>query len=173
MHYVLGWPGSVHDANIQQQSSLFRNSAKAFSPGEYVFADCGFTRTQTCVCPYKEPAASLPMNSSFNHAMRQGRCRIEHVNAVLKSRFKSLKSIPVLIRKPDDHNKANLWIRTCLVLHNILLRLNDEWEFDEDEAATSEGDEWLHEQIAEDGADVDGIEMQKMVRDNWLEFTSR
>ncbi len=170
MHYVLGWPGSVHDANIQTQSSLFRNASKAFSPGEYVFADCGFARTQTCVCPYKEPAASVPINSDFNHAMRQGRCRIEHVNAVLKSRFKSLKSIPVLIRQPHDHNKANLWIRTCLLLHNILLRLRDEWEFDvEDEDVEDEGIEG----IAEDGADVNGIEMQTMVRDNWLEFISR
>ena len=172
IHYMLGWPGSVHDATIQQRAALLtRNATKAFSPGEYLFGDCGFARTPTCVCPYKEPAASQPINSRFNHAMRQGRCRIEHVNAVLKSRFKSLKSVPVLICKPEDHHKANVWIRTCLVLHNILLRLKDEWEFDDNDDEEQHVEE--EERIADDGDDVSGAEFQQMVRDNWLEYASR
>jgi len=173
IHYMLGWPGSVHDATIQLKSSLMTSKAsKAFSPGEYVFGDCGFARTQTCVCPYKEPAASLPINARFNHAMRQGRCRIEHVNAVLKARFKSLKSIPILICNPQDHHRANVWIRTCLVLHNILLRLKDEWEFDDDDDEEIAHEE-EEEEIADDGDDVGGAEFQAMVRNNWLEYVSR
>jgi hypothetical protein len=49
--------------------------------------------------------------------------------------------------------------------------LRDEWEFDgEDEDVVREEE---IESIADDGADVTGIEMQRMVRDNWLEFISR
>lgn len=162
IHYSLGWPGSVHDASIQQHSLMYREPWKFFEKGQYIFVDCGFLRTMTSVPPYKEPAGQLPHNSAFNHAMRKGRCRIEHVNAQLKSRFGSLKKIPIAINEASDHERANNWIRACLILHNILIRLKDEWEFYE------VPEEFEGPSVSDDRRDISGKEFQDMVRDRWL-----
>lgn len=165
IHYSLGWPGSVHDASIQQHSLLFRNQWNFFEKGQYLFVDTGFLRTMTAVSPYKGPAAHTPPNKVFNRAMREGRCRIEHVNAIVKSRFKSLKKIPIRIQRNEDHDTANLWIRACLVLHNILIRVKDEWEFYQI-PEEFEGPDYI-----DDAADVEGAQFQDMVRDRWLQRT--
>jgi len=175
IHYALGWPGSVHDCIIQQATELFRKSDKFFSTGEYLFADTGFVRTSTCVIPYKEPAASQPLNNAFNHAMRKGRCRIEHVNAVVKSRFSSCKAIPVSILSGEDHTRVGEWIRACLILHNILVQLKDEWEFTDKKSKkkrVDRDDPLSDDSLGEDG-DVTGEAFQRMVRDNWHDYVSR
>jgi hypothetical protein len=163
IHYSLGWPGSVHDASIQQHSVMFRSPGSFFEKGQYLFVDTGFMRTMWAVTPYKAPAGDLPHNKLFNRAMREGRCRIEHVNAVLKSRFQSLKKIPIKIEEECDHLAANLWIRSCLVLHNVLIRLKDEWEF------YDVPEEFQGPDAVDDSADLDGADFQDMVRDRWLQ----
>jgi len=162
-HYSLGWPGSVHDASIQQYSHMFREPGAYFEKGQYLFVDTGFMRTMWCVPPYKVPAANELPNKLFNRAVREGRCRIEHVNAILKSRFQSLKHIPIKVLENCDHHVANLWIRSCLVLHNILIRLKDEWEFYEVPK------EFEGPDAVDDRADVAGETFQSMVRDRWLQ----
>jgi hypothetical protein len=142
---------------------MFRNPWKFFEKGQYLFVDTGFLRTMCCVAPYKYPAAAEPQNKLFNRAMREGRCRIEHVNAILKSRFRSLKNIPIKIEEEAHHTKANLWIRACLVLHNILIRIKDEWEF------YVVPKEFEGPDVLDDSDDVEGAEFQKMVRDRWLQ----
>jgi hypothetical protein len=105
----------------------------------------------------------------FNFAQRQARCRVEHVNAILKCRLRSLNCIPIEILKPDDHLRAQRWIRVCIMLHNIFVRLKDEWEFDdvhedEDSSSSSDSDDGVNEEAA----DCSGVCFQNSIRDRWL-----
>jgi hypothetical protein len=84
------------------------------------------------VTPYRNPAAQLPINQMFNELFSSARCRIEHVNGVLKNRFGSLKGLRLAIRTHADFQRVNLWIIVCLLLHNLLIEYNDPWEADAD-----------------------------------------
>ena len=164
IHYALGWPGQTHDSTIQMQTAMYSDPWSWFDKGEYLFVDSGFSRQMWAVPPFKGMEGNRPENKAFNFAMRRGRCRIEHVNAVLKNRFASLKMIPIKVMCDDDLERVNSWIRACLTLHNIFIRLRDEWYFE-----TKDDDVTKQKVAKEDEADVSGKEFQAMVRDRWLE----
>jgi hypothetical protein len=80
-----------------------------------------------------------------------------------------LTSIPIEITTPDDHLRAQRWIRTCILLHNIFVRLKDEWEF---EASDSDSSSSEDDEADEDGErevqDCSGATFQDAIRDRWL-----
>lgn len=171
IHYALGWPGQTHDSTIQMQLNMHSNPWSWFDKGEYLFVDAGFARQMWAVPPFKGLEARAAENKAFNFAMRRGRCRIEHVNAVLKNRFASLKQIPIKVMCDDDLERVNRWIRACITLHNIFIRLRDEWHFEEETKEQERAQ--ATKEVKEDEADVSGKEFQCMVRDRWLEANRR
>ena len=54
---------------------------------------------------------------------------MEHANGVIKARFGSLRKIPIDIRSDADMPRCATWITACVVLHNILIDLRDEYEY--------------------------------------------
>lgn len=54
------------------------------------------------------------------------RIKIEHVFGILKSRFRSLKGIPIRIKGPKDLHLVNCWIHVCVILNDFLLDQNDD-----------------------------------------------
>ena len=50
----LGWPGSVHDQRIYQNSSLNKKPNLYFALREYILGDSAFTNTPTVVPAYKK-----------------------------------------------------------------------------------------------------------------------
>lgn len=96
-------------------------------------ADSGYAAAEFIVTPYKQPAASLPHNAVFNELFSSARCKIEHVNGILKNRFMSLKGIRTQVNKVEDFKLVNNHVVVCLILHNILMDFRDEWEYEEDE----------------------------------------
>jgi hypothetical protein len=169
IQYLVGWPGGQCDKVLQPLTALHKDPWKFLKRGEqFLFVDCGFARTMWCVPPYSGRSGKLPHNAEFNHALRQARCRIEHVNAILKGRLGSLNCIPIDIACEQDLIRAQRWIRACLVLHNIYLRQKDEWEFEVSDS-DSESDSG---NSADDGYDqVDdcsGFIFQDAIRDRYL-----
>jgi hypothetical protein len=167
--YLIGWPGGQNDKVLQPMTALHSDPWKFLKKGEqFLFVDSGFARTMYCVPPYPGKAGKLPHNKEFNFAMRQARSRIEHVNAILKGRLASLNSIPIDIDSNDDHDRAQNWIRACIILHNVYVRRQDKWEFeasdsDSDSDSSSESDgsdnEWQ---------DCSGFQFQNAIRDRYL-----
>jgi hypothetical protein len=161
--YCFGWPGQASDSTIFASTALARSPSEFLSLGEeFVFADLGFKRENYVITPFKGAAADVPHNALFNKAQRSGRCRIEHVNGQLKARFASLRAIPIDIKRKDDVHNVHHWVQACIVLHNILVYLNDEYDFppvppDDDLEFT-----------LDDVNNVSGKDMQELVRDRWL-----
>lgn len=54
------------------------------------------------------------------------RIKIEHAFGILKSKFRSLRGIPIHIKGPKDLHLVNIWIRVCVILNNFLLDQDDD-----------------------------------------------
>lgn len=58
-HIVVGWPGSVHDARIFQESKLATNPEEFFSGEEYLAAGCAYTLTARVMTPFRSNSSTL------------------------------------------------------------------------------------------------------------------
>lgn len=168
--YLVGWPGGQGDKVLQPNTALAQDPWRFLKKGEqFLFVDCGFARTMWCVPPYPGKAGKKTGNREFNFAMRQARCRVEHVNAILKGRLGSLNAIPIDIQCNADNERAQRWIRACIVLHNIFVRRKDEWVFETTDSE-SDSDSVSDSDDDDDAAwpDCSGLQFQDAVRDRYL-----
>jgi len=135
-----GWPGSVFDSTVFDNSDICKNPSLFFSAGEFIIADAGYALKPFICTPYKHPLADIPHNRLFNELFSSARCVIEHVNGMLKGRFNSLKGVRILVCKLSDFKRMNEWITVCCVLHNILNYQKDCWdeEYTEENNTTDE-----------------------------------
>lgn len=83
------------------------------------------------VPPYKAPHISLKENRRFNKRLSSIRIDIEHAFGMLKGRWKSLTALRLRLLNNKQFEFAIIWITACVVLHNVLLELNDEWAEEE------------------------------------------
>jgi hypothetical protein len=133
-YYVIGWPGSVYDSTVFDSSDLLMRPHLFFIDGEFLLADSGYALTKWVCVPYRLPLANIPHNFRFNFYFSSARCLIEHVNGMLKTRWMSLKGISTQIREHKDFESVNKWILVCLILHNLMIKFEDEeWENEEEE----------------------------------------
>jgi len=132
-YYTIGWPGTLYDNTIFEKTEICKNPAKFFSPGQFTLADGGFAIKMYCIPPYRNPAAEIPENRFFNFYFSSARAKIEHVNGILKNRFSSLRGIRTQVKKKEDFALLNKHVLVCLILHNILIRLKDEWDDEDDD----------------------------------------
>jgi hypothetical protein len=123
--YQVGYPGSCNDAYCFRNCDLNKNPERYFSPGEYLLADGGYTLNSRTLTPYKLPTGD---QTSFNGKLSSARITVEHVMGLLKGRWSSLRGLRIQIHKKEDTEKVNKWIVTCLVLHNMVVKFNDNWE---------------------------------------------
>lgn len=130
-HFYLGFPGSVHDARAFGACKLATRPELFFRGEEYILADSAYALTPTVIPSYKGSAANSPENARFNQLHSTVRIATEHAIGRLKGRFGSLRGLRICIRDKRSHEKALRWIEACLVLHNMLLDIDDD-EFDED-----------------------------------------
>ena len=121
-----GWPASRHDNFVYEQTPVFQQPERYFSEYEYVIGDVAYSLSPNCMCPYKLPAANIQENADFNIALSRGRVGVEHVFGLLKNRFMSLKGIPIQVTKLGDFERINRWIKTCCILHNLIMLYGDE-----------------------------------------------
>lgn len=127
LFYLTGWPGSVHDSTIFGTSQIKQNERNFFTGEEYLLGDSGYALDKRTMTPYKGTALENPLNQEFNKIISAVRVVIEHVNGILKGRWSSLRGIRRQINKHEDFLWINNWIVCAIILHNILVELNDHW----------------------------------------------
>eukprot|EP01038_Epipyxis_sp_PR26KG_P016332 gene16332-22249_t len=152
-YYILGWPGSVFDATIYSNSTLFLNPLKFFSLMQYLIADAGY---RIAVFHIEVPYLKFLKIWQI----------IEHVNGVWKGRFCSLKGLRIAINHDEDFTRVNEWILSTIILHNFLKSLNDNWDEDDDEVnGDNNWEQWHNETI-----DQQSISLRNRVQNillNW------
>jgi hypothetical protein len=128
---VVRWPGSVGDARVLTNSSLynrFQNENFRPFPGEHqlhaavygsflgaiILADSAYPVTNWLIPPVLLAHGNREHN--FNESHRRTRRVVECALGVLKSRFRCLRSLRVM-----NIETAALIIKGCIALHNLCI----------------------------------------------------
>lgn len=117
--YLIGWPGSVHDAKVFKNSDAYKNRNSYFSRGQYLLGDQGYPLLESLMVPYKVPTTRSQLN--FNIKLSRTRVLVENAFALLKGRFQQLKQL-----RFRNMELCLLSIEATLILHNIAILLGFE-----------------------------------------------
>lgn len=114
-YYVsANWPGSVHDARVLRNSSLFRRMENGWRPhpNAVILGDSAYPLKQWLIPPTYEDPLNLAQND-FNRAHKRTRRLIENAFGILKEKFPCLNHLRV-----DPVFAANIF-KCCTTLCNI------------------------------------------------------
>ena len=98
-----------------------------FVSGQYLLADSAYELSPHVIPAYKAPASNLQINSDFNYCLAKSRVRNEHTIGILKSRWASLQEMRLHLYRQSDMREFVSWLYSCIVLHNMLAQLGDQW----------------------------------------------
>ncbi|KDR70601.1 hypothetical protein GALMADRAFT_47600, partial [Galerina marginata CBS 339.88] len=100
---------------------------RIFHEGEWMWADSAYLCESWCVCPFKKPIGRdlTADQRSYNYHVLKVRIRSEHCIGLLKGTFQSLKEIRLQVGDNKKHLELILWIRCCIILHNLIIRIED------------------------------------------------
>ncbi|VEN63160.1 unnamed protein product [Callosobruchus maculatus] len=99
---VIGWPGSVHDARVFQNSNTKDLIANMCNAGEYVLGDSAYPCLPYLITPYKDYGNLTRAQKQFNTALSSCRVSVEHAFGILKQRFRILYFMRLRSLKKND-----------------------------------------------------------------------
>eukprot|EP00743_Colponemidia_sp_Colp-15_P004919 GILK01005302.1.p1 GENE.GILK01005302.1~~GILK01005302.1.p1 ORF type:complete len:479 (+),score=25.67 GILK01005302.1:86-1522(+) len=121
---VTGWPGSVHDARILRNSSLYRNRRRLFASYKDVFGedcfllgDSAYANLSWIICPYRDTGNMTVSQARFNNLHAAKRSSVERCLGLWKARFRFLRG-PVNLQRVED---INVFISAAAILHNLII----------------------------------------------------
>ncbi|KAI4455474.1 hypothetical protein MML48_9g00002310 [Holotrichia oblita] len=149
INIMVGFPGSVHDSRVIQNSAIFRdiehnrNLNKYFPLSEYhLVGDSAYPLLKWLMTPYRNNGNLTERQRRYNTAHSNTRIVIEHTFGLMKSRWRILQYINV-----NSVTKAVNIIVACCVLHNYCYINNDTWSERYD---VEDGDEEIGEHVLGD-----------------------
>ena len=157
IYYQVGYPGSCPDSVCFRNTDLFKNPSRYFSRGEYLLADGGYILNSKTLVPYRNPQE--PETLEFNRKLSSARIIVEHVMGNLKGRWGSLRGTRIKITRKEDTVKVNRFIRSILVLHNMVISYNDEWRHEILEDENQEND------VEEEDIEETGVLLRERIRE--------
>ncbi len=137
---VIGWPGSVHDARVLSNSSIYQkgNNDQLFpdipakeihsaSVSPFIIGDPAYPLLSWLMKPYPVSANSSPAERVFNYSLSRARMTVENTFGRWKGRFaRFLKRVDLCVTSIVPVTKAS-----C-ILHNLCEMQNNnflpEWE---------------------------------------------
>ena len=120
--YSVGHTGSVHDL---WASRTCKEHDCIFRPDEWMWADSAYPSETWSVSPFKKPAKQelSPDQKTFNYHLLKICIHVEHAIGLLKGRYQSLFELRIQIYMHEKHLWAVMWIRCCIILHNLVLQI--------------------------------------------------
>ena len=138
-YFYTGWPGSVHDQRVFANSKVTKQASDLFTSNEFLLGDSAYLAKPFMVTAYKKASGTELSREEelFNTALSKARITSEHTLGILKCRFPFLRSIRMLVRDGEqgkkDIEKIVKYITVCIILHNTLIDLDDEYDVDDDD----------------------------------------
>jgi hypothetical protein len=120
----VGWPGSVHDQRVFQNSALSKNPSAYFSDREYLLGDSAYTPSPTMVPAYKKFGGQVVLAFGqvfFNDLLSSCHVKIEQTIGIWKGRFPFLRNIRVRIGSKKDMRFVIKLVKASAVLHNLFV----------------------------------------------------
>jgi hypothetical protein len=146
-HYLVGWPGSVHDSKVLQFSEIWTNRFKLFHDQEFLLADTGYPISTWIIPPFKDTDDQQQRRFNVKHS----KCRVVVENAFgrLKGRFQLLREM-----RAQDLKRANYLIACAVVLHNYIESQGEIWDdpYYEDD---SDSDGEVEDELTEWGSEIE------------------
>ena len=93
-------------------------------------ADSGYTASDTVIPAFKRVrgASLTPEKQAFNTHFSHMRVEVEHCIGMIKNRWQSLKDLRLKLSGLRSAKRLVIWIRVCVILHNMLLDLDDSFD---------------------------------------------
>ena len=126
------WSNSQHDQRIFATDDLHKTSTTFFSEDQYVLEDSVYINSIYLMTLYKTSHIRDSEIRRFNRRLSRVRIDIEHTFDILKDRWKSLIGLRLRVRNKRSYIYAIRWITACVILHNILLNMKDDWNEDDE-----------------------------------------
>ena len=131
----IGWPGSVHDARIFNNSDILQNILNnpldMFPENHYMIGDSAYTLTSYMLTPYKENGYLTEKQKHYNYIQAVTRNIVERTFALFKGRFPRMKYVEV----NNVKEISDIVLSTC-VIHNYIIDMEgaatEEIEFAEE-----------------------------------------
>ncbi|XP_041465990.1 protein ANTAGONIST OF LIKE HETEROCHROMATIN PROTEIN 1-like [Lytechinus variegatus] len=137
----VGWPGSVHDARVFTNSTIYQKlmNGSAFPEQPIQIGGCNvpllllgdpaYPLLPNLMKPFSDNGRLTNEQITFNNKLSSCRITVEHTFGRLKGRWR-------ILHKTMDHELKNVpnIIMTCCILHNIIEMHHDpfmnQWEVD-------------------------------------------
>jgi hypothetical protein len=169
--FEIGWPGSVTDVKVFQNSHLWLRRRDYFKNGECILVDKGYMSTPYTIRPFDEPelreAQAFPYTRKrmklFNKRLSSVRISVEHAFGILKGRFHSLKDMG------PHQEMATVYrvLEAMLILHNMCIQFGDRpedvWSFELQDELT-EAHENGDNVVVDEEEDIPGIETRAYLK---------
>ncbi|KZT65156.1 hypothetical protein DAEQUDRAFT_654571, partial [Daedalea quercina L-15889] len=93
-------------------------------PYEWIWADSAYPLLPWLITPFKAPRGErlTARQRTFNYRLSKIRVAAEHAIGLLKIRWQSLKELRIYITSEVKLAYAVMWIRTCLIMHNMVIK---------------------------------------------------
>jgi hypothetical protein len=134
---IIGWPGSVHDARVLANSSLFKKAENGLilrgqereiegcTIPAFLVGDSAYPLLQWLLKPFPQNEDLSDQRKNFNYRLSGARIVVENAFGRLKARWRRL------MKKNDMHiRNVQHVIAACCVLHNLCEIHMDSFEED-------------------------------------------
>ena len=112
---LTGWPGSVHDARVLRNTSLYHNaeSNNLIEPTCHLLGDAAFPVRSWLLVPFKDNGYLSVGQQNFNYVLSSNRIVIEQVFGRWKKRFQRMLYCDI------ELSLVSICIVATLALHNF------------------------------------------------------
>jgi hypothetical protein len=120
-NYLIGWPGSVHDARVYTNSLFYTNRNEFIKDDDVILGDSAYPISSFLISPFRTPQTQK--QKDFNYIHSKHRIVVEHAFGRLKARFVALQNLNI------KTIKLAVDLTDCaMILHNFLELNGEMWE---------------------------------------------
>ena len=153
MDVYCGWPGSVGDGRIWENSSLGNKIHRIIPTGSFILADKAYALSSSLMTPYKRIKKKIEKDKKhYNLVHSQTRVVVETAFGALKMRWRRLQTDINL----DLSFLPDIVVAAC-VLHNLCILKFDPLPEDDMDVYLEREREFAKSEVAKDVADIQRV----------------